>query len=347
MRKLFALSVLVLLILTIPEGGGTNAQNAGLQISPTKTTINASPGDRKQLNFDVRNASDRPALVGVSYSNFTTSPDESGEPQVTTEQIPYGLSSWLSNTKNLPSLGVGKTGIVSVNMSVPKDTKPGTYYGIVRVADASSGSTAHSASVASLLFVNIGQITQTIAIEEFKTADDLFVARIKNTGNGYLIPEVKIEIFDKDNQLIETPDANMQKGGIIPGTIRKYAVSLSDKIEPNTQYKAILSVKTESAGPATTKEISLGNPATEEVAIGPTKDKKAFSSLGLIASVIGILLLVLTILMVILIRKHHRLHSSRPHMEMPDSLVSSTPALPTTPTPEHTPQDSAPTEPKL
>lgn len=293
-QKLSGFLVLIASFFILANPPDTSAQNPALTISPVKTTISVNPGEKKQFSVVVKNDAGKTAAPGVYYANFTNR-DESGTPELVTEPIPYGGSAWLYSVKSV-SIGAGKSATVPITVTVPADAKAGTYYALVRFADSPSATESLQASVASLVFINVGQITQKVEIAEFKADGNSFVARVKNVGTGFTVPSVKIELFDTKGQVVDTIDANPKTGGIITGTVRNYSQPLSSKIDPAKQYTARLIVQTESSEPAVAKEISIGTPEP-----AADNDNKGSTPLLLIAGLTFLLLLAAT---VVIMRKH-------------------------------------------
>lgn len=325
LRNLFSFVVVSVFFFAIAGSATVQAQNSGFQISPTRTTINANPGETKKFSLDVKNVSDKTVSVSISYSNFTNSDDESGEPKIVTGQIPYGLAPWLSNPKFLPSISRGKSASIPITISVPSDAKAGTYYGLVRIADATPGSSLQ-ASVGSLVFLNVGQIEQTVEVEEFKLIDNTFLVRLKNTGNGFIVPSVALEISNaSDNSVVDTVDANPAAGGIISGTIRKYSLPVPKGVDPAKQYKVRLTVLASESSAPVTKELTLGKP--EPAPAAPVQDKKG-PNLILIIPLILLSVLIIVILAVVLLLKRRRKNNKVPFAPIatiPNSFVSPPP----------------------
>lgn len=313
-KKFLKLAAASLLLVLSASTSHLLAQSPGLQISPTRTTINANSGETKQFNLSLKNIDTKNGSFDTTFANFTSSADESGEPKLVTEQIAYGAGSWLSGTKSIP-LTAGQSATTPITVTVPKNTLAGTYYAIVRFTPQNTDPGALKASVTSLVFVNVGQITQTIQIEGFEFVNDSFVARVKNTGTGFTVPEIKIELFDDKNTVIETLDANPNSGGIITDTIRKYSVPSITKINPTGQYKARLSVKTESSAVAT-KDLSLSKipPGSQTLVISPPaaeadKKKSNVPWLGIaIGTAIVLLLAALTTFLLLRKRRAREIH---------------------------------------
>ncbi|MES2971012.1 MAG: hypothetical protein V4702_01675 [Patescibacteria group bacterium] len=285
------------------------AQGSGLQVSPVKTSIDASPGDKKKVTITVRNVGSAPGKFSPIFDNFTAADDESGQPKITSDlSLSSGIKTWLSGLSSI-SLNAGASGDYTLNVAVPAETKPGTYYGTVRFSAGDS-----SASVGSLLFVNVGAITQEIAIEEFDTtsisvatlglANGKFIVRLKNIGNGYTLPKVKIEILDDKKAVIETLDANKDLGGILPnGTIRKYTAELSKTVEPNRAYSARVTAITENNKPVIQEKNFIEAPVAAATQTTPPKTKKS----GLLPIVAGgLLILLLGVAAAIMLRNRHK-----------------------------------------
>lgn len=318
MKQLKVVSVGLMTIIAIAScslrAPKVDAQSSELQISPVKSIISANPGDKKQVVISVKNTLQATRNFNAIFRNFTAGEAETGDPRVVDDPgLAHGIQKWLSGPESIP-INSGSTRDSAFTISVPAGTPTGTYYGLVLFSKQSnSPNEGISASVGSYVFVNVGPITQEVAIEEFNTAgiavspsgmaEGKFVVRLKNTGNGYTVPNIKIEILDDNKSVIQTIDVNEASGGILPESIRKYTADFSRQLEPPRSYSARLTTTTEKGESVTAERVLVEVPSITVAGTKsqPPKSKKTFVIVGL---AVGILLVALT--GVLIARKRHR-----------------------------------------
>lgn len=262
--KLFHSLVLTVLLLA----GATNLvlaqnntiQSNTLQIAPVSTTIDLAAGSSKQISITLKNIDSAKGTYNVVFENFTSPDDESGGPKLITDNTPssHSLKSWLTGLNSI-TINTNSLAPYALKVKAPAGTSPGTYYGAISFAKTSGNGAG--ASVVSLLFVNVGAPTHVVSIEEFYSssitfdssgkATGSFFVRLKNIGNGFTKPAIKIEILDETNSVVETIDGNKDSGGILPDGIRKYSAGLSKDLDKTKAYQAKLTVTTENGTPLT------------------------------------------------------------------------------------------------
>ncbi len=266
MLALGALFSLVLLSQT-----SLNAQVATYKILPPSSELSLEPGKTGSVPITVSNDSSSKQDFAVSFENFT-SDDETGAPRlVTGEDFPHGLKDWMSGTPTL-SLNGKASRQYTVIIRVPKEIPAGTYYGLVKFTDKSS---KLNSSTASLVFVNIGTITETLSLDTFElgqvsyaangTTTHNFNVKLKNTGTGYTKPDIKIAILKNNTQVKELTLAEGE-GGILPQTTRLYNLQYVGEMSLADIYKANLSVVT--PGSNLTAELTFRTP------VWPTSNSK-------------------------------------------------------------------------
>ncbi|HUP26207.1 MAG TPA: hypothetical protein VM124_01005 [Candidatus Limnocylindrales bacterium] len=332
LSKLRTLAVTVTAALSCVALGApiVQAQSAGVQLSPLKTVINLKPGSKDQVVIMVKNVSPTSQKLTALFDNFT-SQDETGEPKIIEDaSFAHGLKSWMSGIGSF-SLAPGASRDYGLNVSVPASTKPGTYYGLVRF---SAGGTA--ASVGSLVLVNVGDISQQVAIQEINTdgvkidnlgqASGKFAVRLKNTGSGYVIPKLKLEILDDKKTVIDTLDANKGEGGILPdGNIRRYEADFSKKLEPNKTYSVRVTVAAGTTQPVTQEKKFVEAPVAAASSGSASAAKK--SNILPIAVGAAIVLLALAAIAIALAKKRNKQLA-----RMPSAVAPQPTGSPLTPT---------------
>ncbi len=279
--KSITATLVSLVLIQLPLSTRVYAQYGGLQISPIKSIINVAPGSKEQLTVTLKNTDPKAGTVSVLFRNFTTNESENGEPKLVDDpNLPQGIQKWLSGTTSL-RLGSNETRDYSLNISVPAGTAAGTYYGTALFNINTTGGESLGPSIGSLLFVNVGTITQQVKVEEFNLegvsastsglTEGEVVVRLKNTGNGYTVPKIKLEIVDEANAILETLDANEGEGGILPGTIRKYSAKVSKQLEPPKTYRVRLTATTGSGESVAAEKILVQGSAPPQSLTKPQK----------------------------------------------------------------------------
>lgn len=269
-NKVIGLLLSSLLCVFVGPAFYLNAQNSP-SLSPVRTILDANPGEKKQTTINIKNSAPTTEQYIAVFNNFTAADGESGEPKISSDiSLPYGIKTWLSGeTRPFAVAGNGSFDYV-LSVAVPKDAKPGTYYGLVLFSNTNDGGV--SAAVGSLVLVNVGAITRHIIVEEFNTedvyvedsgyAEGKFVVRLRNDGNGYTVPKIKIDILNDQESVIEAIEGNESQGGILPGGIRKYTISFSKNLDPGQVYSARLTATSEDGETALNEKVLRGDPVT-------------------------------------------------------------------------------------
>lgn len=336
MRICVAVILALFCFATLTLFGNTNAQNNGVQLSPAKQTINLGAGKSKIVTLDVKNIASESTSYDVLFDNFT-SDGESGTPKIVMDDLPNGLKNWLSGGKNI-TINANSTYTYKATVNVPSGTKDGTYYGLIRLGSATNKLVS---SAASILFVNVGTITEKISIESFEVVDEFqiegsfiatdIVAEIKATGNGYTIPKLSVVIIDKGGEQIETIDLNPEKVGVLPNTTRKFSVKQTPKFVPGKTYTAVLTAQA-GTDKAIEKSIAINNTAPVVPAQTETteqaKDKKPGNSLYVF--IVGglILLLVIVVTTLLILKRHKKTPINPPSFNTSEALNYNSPTLP-------------------
>lgn len=241
---------IVLLLLLSPS-----VKAAGeINLTPLKSTYKLQPGVKKQITFYLENKVDSEVVLTPFFNDFTSSTDSSGEPKILTDGTAdsHGLSSWLTGRKTVTIDKNDKTSYTAT-ISVPIDANDGSHYGIVRFLDAAS------ASVGSIVIVDVGTITQMVAITRLAVGSGdtsgLVAADLKSTGNGITVPKVSLTLKSVDGKTVETKDLNRDLAAILPDGLRTFTAQLNTKLDKNKDYKLVLAATTESGEAATSEKV--------------------------------------------------------------------------------------------
>ncbi len=237
-----------------------SAQNAtqqtggsGLQLSPTRTELNAQPGEQKTFSIILKNITQADVTAKVFLNDFE-SDGQSGTPQIVVdekrERSPYTLNKMLRDLADV-DLKANETKEIKLTVDVPVDTAPGAYFGAVRYASLPKGQelteaqrqVALTASVAHLVFVEIpGDVNEQIQIQRLEATRDgkggkFFFkapgqssATVKNLGNGFSRPFGQVELKNMTGKEVAKYELNNTepKGIILPNSSRTFTDDISN-----------------------------------------------------------------------------------------------------------------------
>lgn len=262
------------------ENGGN-----GLQISPTRTELNLSPGEHKEFDITLKNITSGELTAEVSVNDFK-SDGVSGNPQIVVdpnERTPTSIYNFISNLKSV-KLKPGESKQMTINVDIPKDATPGAYYGIIRYAVIPKGGIlsdrdrqlALNASIGHLVLIEVaGEINEQIQINnlaigktadngEVKTSSFFFsspnktLLTIGNLGNGFSRPFGNItvngmfggEVFNAEVNNIEP------KAIVLPASTRVFTNDLG-QIKIPGRYTATAAIAYGNGGEVVTYKTSF------------------------------------------------------------------------------------------
>ncbi len=249
-----------------PAGSGGNA----IRVSPVRTDITINPGETKTVPVSITNVTSGPADFKAIINDFGPSDDESGEPQLYLDNgsaaPSHGLKVFVKPIDNF-TLQSQERREINVSISIPAKAAGGGYYGAVRFAPASSGSSdknvSLSGSVGSLILVTVpGDIIEKANIKSFNIARQIdsktlgrasnfftngskdangkglqAVLRVEDTGNVQLAPFGKA-ILKRGGKEVATYELNSQipHSNVLPNSIRRFQIDLGDKTSKLGKY---------------------------------------------------------------------------------------------------------------
>lgn len=224
------------------QGGGS-----GLQLSPTRSEINAQPGEQKTFSLILKNVTSSDVTAQPFLNDFE-SDGNSGTPQIIVDEkrdaTPYSLKKMIKDLKSI-ELKAGETKEVKQVVDVPSNTAPGAYFGALRFAAIPSGQTlndaqrqvALTASVAHLVFVEVpGDINEQIQVEKaeaqrdgkggsfFFNAPQKAAVTVKNKGNGFSRPFGRVTVTNSSGKEVYGYEVNNTdpKGIVLPNSARTF-----------------------------------------------------------------------------------------------------------------------------
>jgi len=257
----------------IPLVGAQNNQAAGngLQISPTRTDISASPGEVKPFTVTIKNITDIKLTLRATLNDFE-SDNVTGNPQIIVDdrRTPYTLEKMLTGLENIEIEPDG-TKTVKLALDIPGNTPAGAYFGAIRFQavpnsnNESERQIALNASVAHLVFLDIpGEVVEQVQVEEvnIQRAIDGNVSsgsfffqppnqsslKIKNLGNGFSRPFGRITVNYNGNEVYGYDLNNKEPRGIIlPNSTRVFDDEIKNVTKPG-KYTVVASVTYGSGG---------------------------------------------------------------------------------------------------
>jgi hypothetical protein len=251
-RQLAALGSALAVLLIIVPGAASAVSGDGLRISPVRSDLTISPGKKQTITLYVTNVTAAPETLQALVNDFTANPDESGNPALLLNGRPnsgHSLIQFIQPISNL-TLQPGQQAQVPVTIAVPPTAAGGGYYGAIRfIPPSATGTNATvtlAGSVGSLILVKVpGNIVDKVSIASFDVrkndvASSFFtsnknldvVTRFQNEGNVQEEPFGKILLKNRSGKVLAEYEVNNSTppGNVLPNSIRKFTVSLGNKV---------------------------------------------------------------------------------------------------------------------
>lgn len=222
----------------------------GMRVSPVTTNLTINPGESQIVTVNVQNVTNKTATFQVIINDFTAN-DESGKPALLLNPGQYApvhsLKQFIAPISNI-TLGAGQTKEIKVDITIPKGTSGGGYYGAVRFAPATvnqQNNVTLTSSVASLILVRVpGNFKEQLNLASldvrggengspsvlFTTNSNLYaVVRFQNVGDVQEQPFGKLLLKNGNNQLASYEINEPTQGNVLPDSIRRFDIKL-DKV---------------------------------------------------------------------------------------------------------------------
>jgi hypothetical protein len=258
----FLLSVLTLACLAAPVSAATAKQGGnGLRVSPVRSDLTIKPGETQNLTINVTNVTSAPATFQTIVNDFIANPNESGSPAIILNPNEFSqshsLKRFVAPVADF-SLAPGQQKAIVVKIAVPTNAAGGGYFGAIRFAPAGSNTGPNqtvslAGSVGSLVLLKVpGNISEKLSIASFDarindrpssfftTNKDIdAVVRFQNQGNIQEEPFGKILLKNRSGKILGQYEVNNVNppGNVLPDSIRKFPVSLQNKVGKFGQYK--------------------------------------------------------------------------------------------------------------
>jgi hypothetical protein len=207
-----------------------STSNSGLTVSPLTLEVTVKPGEQLRREVKVDNVTDRTLSLQAAPRNFIAS-GETGHPQITDENTPYSLASWVTITPVQFTLAPKSSTKVTYVINVPVNAEPGGHFGSITVKTVpsqESGSVAIVQEVGSLVLLRVpGDIKESADIESFKATPGFsekgpidLELRLKNTGNVHFRPNSTVTITNLFGHKVA--ELKYEQGNVLPQSVRRF-----------------------------------------------------------------------------------------------------------------------------
>jgi hypothetical protein len=256
------------MVVGTPIGHAQNANGAqsgsGLSISPTISQFTISPGGNANVKITLKNIT-VDDVTAQGFVNDFTADGTTGNPKIltnATQPTPTSIRNFVSGLQNVP-LKRGEQKDITVNLTIPKDTTPGAYFGILRfkavpagAAAPAPGQVALTASVGTIVLVTVpGNIREQVQVKGlhvyrggqdgsiFFGAPNSIGVEVANFGNGFIQPFGTVEVHNMFKKNIVSYQLNnpKQPGNILPSSTRVFTQNVKG-IDSFGRYTVIASV---------------------------------------------------------------------------------------------------------
>lgn len=217
-----------------------------LKVSPVRSDISIAPGASQTVQTTITNLTDAPITVRPIENDFIAG-DERGTPALILDADKYApthsLKRFMTPLSDV-TIPAKQAKTIDVVITVPKDALPGGYFGAVRFAPATpdtGGQVNLSASAASLILLTVpGNAVEKLELTDFnvqqggvtgaffQSSNDLQVAiRFQNKGSVQLGPFGQLAV-KQGKKIVYTADFNTkdQRDMVLPDSARRWEIPL-------------------------------------------------------------------------------------------------------------------------
>lgn len=237
---------------------------SSLSVSPPTVEVDAQPGEVLKRTVTIDNSSEVSRTLNVVVQNFRAT-GEGGEADLTEENGPNALASWIKVSPSKATLEPRGTQDFEVQITVPKTPSPGGHFGALVFEPGVAPGDANVkvvSRITSLILLRIpGDATEKASIAGFtasvasaKPAEDgtipstsffqkgpvRYSVRVRGEGNVQVKPEIFIEVRNLFGSKIAT--LKPESRNVLPDSIRRFDADWDQKqfLGP---YKAVATVK--------------------------------------------------------------------------------------------------------
>jgi len=219
---------------------------SGLSISPTISQFTINPGGTASVKISLKNIT-VDNVTAQGFVNDFTADGTTGNPKILTNETqptPNSIRNFVSGLNDVP-LQRGEQKSVTINLTVPKDTTPGAYFGIIRykavpagAAAPAPGQVALTASVGTIVLITVpGNIREQVQVKGlhvyrggqdgkiFFGSPNTIGVEVANFGNGFIQPFGSVEVHNMFHKNVLSFQLNnpKQPGNILPSSSRVFS----------------------------------------------------------------------------------------------------------------------------
>lgn len=218
---------------------GIKAQNLppALTLHPTNLDVSIDPGHSQTGILYLRNTTKQTVGIKTELRNFTAEGEEGGV-DITAENTPFSLASWIKISPQTVTLKSGEEAKFTYSITPPLNAESGGHFGSIVFATIPTKSPAGnvgaslSQEIASLFLVTIpGPVVEKASIQSFtpkkkiyETGPITFDVRVKDEGGVHIRPAGVITVtgmFGQKNLF------GFQGENVLPGAIRRMPATWS------------------------------------------------------------------------------------------------------------------------
>ena len=231
-KKILIILPTILIFAVLVFVVGIKAQNVppALTLHPTNLDISIDPGHSQTGILYLRNTTKQTVGIRTELRNFTAEGEEGGV-NITAENTPFSLASWIKISPQTVTLKSGDEAKFTYSITPPLNAEPGGHFGSIVFATIPTKSPAGnvgaslSQEIASLFLVTIpGPVVEKASIQSFtpgknfyETGPVTFSVRVKDEGGVHIRPAGVVTVT---NMLGGKSVFGFQGENVLPGAIR-------------------------------------------------------------------------------------------------------------------------------
>jgi len=241
--------VLILSMTVSTVSAATNNNPNGFQVSPVRTELTINRGDSQTVNITIANPTNSQLATRALVNDFIANTDESGAPLLITDNsVPLPHNNFISLVSPIPNFVLlpKQSTTMPVRITVPANANAGGYYGAIRFAPASLGTTSNiglSATVGSLFLITVpGNLVEKLNLIQlsaahsngdpswfFVSGDLAVMTRLQNVGDIHVQPFGTVIVKDMFGHVLTQYEFNPavpDRSNVLPDSVRKFVDKL-------------------------------------------------------------------------------------------------------------------------
>ncbi|MDN5275118.1 MAG: hypothetical protein JWP06_1019 [Candidatus Saccharibacteria bacterium] len=295
---------------TYAQAANTNANV--LKVSPVRSDVEVKPGESKDVRTTVTNLTNSPITVRSVENDFIASNKEDGSPALILDENKFAPTHSLKRfMKPIGDVTIPAKGSkdIMVTITPPLQAQAGGYFGAVRFVPVTANGDAQvnlNASAASLILLSVpGNVVEKLDMTKFEiqqdgkagsffqSSNDLQAAvRFENKGGAQEGPFGKVTVTQNGSVVYEADFNNdTPRQVILPDSARAWDIPLK-KIGSFGNYTV-------------TATFSYGK---KNQTIEVTKSFWVVPQIVIIATIVGVLVLVLFVIAIVLLVRNNKRH---------------------------------------